>query len=59
MKISRSLWQVFMWPTVLGVMTVIGLISALVADGVWDVLSWLMLSVPTGIGIARGWFYRS
>lgn len=56
---GRSLSQIFLWPMVLGAMTVIGLISALVADGVWDLLSWIMLLVPVGLGIWRGWFVRS
>ncbi|HTJ97115.1 MAG TPA: hypothetical protein VL381_06575 [Rhodocyclaceae bacterium] len=59
MKGQRSLWQIFMWPTVLGLMTLIGLLSALVADGMWDGLSWLMLLVPVAIGVARGWFVRT
>ena len=58
MKGARTLWQIFMWPTVLGVMTIVGLVSALVADGVWDALSWLMLAIPVGLGVSRGWFYR-
>jgi hypothetical protein len=56
MKGPRTLWQIFMWPTVLGAMTIVGLLSALVADGVWDLLSWLMLLVPVALGIAKGWF---
>ena len=55
----RTLKNVFLWPIVLGVLTIIGLISALVADGVWDLLSWLMLLVPTAIGIWRGWLVRN
>lgn len=56
---GRSLRQIFLWPMVLGAMTVIGLISALLADGVWDVLSWLMLLVPVALGIWRGWLVRN
>ena len=59
MKAQRSLWDIFMWPTLLGVMTLVGLLSALVADGIWDGLSWFMLLVPVAIGIARGWFGRA
>lgn len=59
MKGPRSLWQVFKWPVVLGVMTLIGLISALVADGVWDLVSWTMLLIPVALGIGRGWFGRA
>ena len=56
---GRSLRQIFLWPMVLGTMTVVGLISALVADGIWDLLSWLMLLVPVLLGIWRGWLVRS
>jgi hypothetical protein len=56
---QRSLMQIFRWPAILAVMTTVGLVSALLADGVWDALSWLMLLVPTAIGIARGWFFRN
>ena len=59
MKGARSLWQIFMWPTALVLMTIVGLLSALVADGMWDLLSWLMLLVPVAIGIAQGWFGRT
>lgn len=56
---ARSVGQVFLWPMVLGAMTIIGLISALLADGVWDALSWIMLLVPVALGIWRGWLVRN
>jgi hypothetical protein len=56
---SRKLTQIFLWPMILGVMTVVGLVSALVADGAWDVLSWLMLLVPALLGIWYGWLVRN
>ncbi|HWU84511.1 MAG TPA: hypothetical protein VN028_04170 [Rhodocyclaceae bacterium] len=58
MSSVRSLGQVFRWPLVLGLLTCVGLISALVADGIWDGLSWLLLLVPVAIGIVCGWFTR-
>lgn len=48
-----NLWQVFRWPLLLGVVTVIGLVSALLADGVWDALSWALLALPLVVGL---WF---
>lgn len=45
--------KIFKWPIVLGLLTVGGLLSALVADGVWDVLSWALLAVPVATGL---WF---
>lgn len=46
-----SLWQVFRWPLLLGVATVIGLVSALVADGWGDALSWVLLSLPMAVSL--------
>ncbi len=42
----QTLWQIFAIPTVLGVLSIVGLISALVGDGIWDGLSWLLLAIP-------------
>lgn len=39
-------------PIALGALTAIGLLSALLADGGWDALSWLTLGVPV---FACGW----
>lgn len=53
MSISRaprqSLWQIFSWPLVIGVLSTIGLVAALVGDGVWDGVSWLTLFIPIGL----------
>ena len=38
--------QIFAIPMVLGVLSIIGLVSALVGDGIWDGVSWLTLAVP-------------
>lgn len=38
--------QIFAIPIVLGVLSIIGLISALVGDGVWDGVSWTTLAIP-------------
>ena len=36
-------------PAAFGIATAGGLLSALVADGVWDVLSWVALAAPAGV----------
>ena len=36
-------------PAAFGSATAGGLLSALVADGVWDVLSWAALAAPAGV----------
>jgi hypothetical protein len=38
--------QIFAAPIVLGVLSVIGLVSALVGDGFWDGVSWVTLAIP-------------
>ena len=45
----QTLGQIFAAPAMIGVLSVIGLISALVGDGVWDALSWLALGVPVAL----------
>lgn len=38
--------QVFAVPTMLAAITAVGLLSALLEDGAWDVLSWLAMAIP-------------
>jgi hypothetical protein len=45
----RTIGQIFAVPALIGVMSIVGLIAALVGDGVWDGLSWLMLVTPIAI----------
>lgn len=42
----RRLWAV---PILLAFLTIVGLISALLGDGIWDALSWVTLVVPIAI----------
>jgi hypothetical protein len=41
-------------PIVLGFLTFIGLISAIVGTGIWHVLSWIALSIPLLIAVQYG-----
>lgn len=43
---KQSLWMIFRWPLLIGVASIVGLVSALVGDGAWDVLSWATLGIP-------------
>jgi hypothetical protein len=52
---SRSLRVVFAVPALLAVATAIGLVSALVGDGIWDLVSWMLLGIPVALAI---WFMR-
>jgi len=38
-------------PLVIAAVTAFGLTSALLGDGLWDVLSWLTLAVPVGLAV--------
>jgi hypothetical protein len=42
----RTLRQIFYLPAVFAAITIIGLLSALFGDGVWDALSWVTLACP-------------
>jgi len=38
--------MIFRWPVALAVLSTFGLLSALLGDGVFDLLSWISLGVP-------------
>ena len=44
-----SLRQVFAAPLAIAILSTVGLISALVGDDIWDVLSWLTLAIPVAV----------
>jgi hypothetical protein len=46
-------WHVWRTPIVLAALSIAGLISGLVGDGLWDVMSWIGLGVPVAVCI---WF---
>lgn len=50
MSARRPLGVVFRWPVVIAVISTIGLLSALIGDGVMDAVSWALLSVPVAVG---------
>lgn len=47
---QRQIWGA---PFLLGLISVVGLFSALLADGLWDVVSWFALAAPVAVS-ARG-----
>lgn len=49
----RSLWMIFRIPLLLAALGVIGLLSALVGDGIWDGVSWVCLGIPVVITAVR------
>ncbi|MFK3776532.1 hypothetical protein [Pseudomonas sp. NPDC089406] len=42
----RGLWMIFRWPLLIGLLAALGLLSALLGDGLYDVVSWLALGLP-------------
>jgi hypothetical protein len=46
-------WFVWRIPTALAVLTMFGLLAALLGTGVWHWLAWLMLAVPILVAL---WF---
>lgn len=45
----RTFRRLFEIPIVLAVITIAGLLSALLGDGIWNVLSWIALSIPLAV----------
>ena len=46
-------WPLWRWPLAMGVLTLVGLVSGLVSDGVGDAIAWIGLGVPVLVG---SWF---
>ncbi len=51
---KRDWKQVFKIPILLGVLSTIGLVSALLGDSIWDAVSWITLGVPCAVIV---WFW--
>jgi hypothetical protein len=50
----RPLRTVFAWPIALCVTTAVGLACALIGDGVWDAISWILLVTPVAVALWYG-----
>ena len=51
-RLRQTTGDIFRWPLWLGVLTVVGLASALFGNDGWDALSWIALGVPLAV---LGW----
>ena len=49
--LAGPIWR---WPMLLALLSLFGLVSALLADGLWDTPSWLALAVPVVLCIRFG-----
>ena len=60
MKQRHLFWALWGWPIAMGLLTSVGLVSALFGDGGFgDMLAWLTLGIPTAACIWFGWLRRS
>ncbi|MFO5890804.1 hypothetical protein ACLBSJ_33940, partial [Klebsiella pneumoniae] len=50
--LGLRLWMIFRWPLLLALLGLFGLLSALLGDGLYDLLSWLALGTPL---VLVGW----
>lgn len=52
---GKTVGQVFWVPLLLALISIVGLLSALLGDGLFDLLSWLTLAVPIVVAL---WYWR-
>ena len=55
MNATLSNKQIWSAPLTLGVVSAVGLVAALLADGLWDMLSWVALAVPVTVSVWGLW----
>lgn len=55
---GKNLAQIFFWPLLVGAAAGIGLIGALLEDGLWDALYCALLAVPVAVGAFFSWRRR-
>ena len=53
----QSGWRIFRWPLVMALANAVGLVAALIGDGVYDLVSWATLGLTLIVMVAawRGW----
>ena len=47
----KTFLHIWLAPIILGVFSAVGLLSALLGDDVWDVLSWATLTLPLAVAV--------
>jgi hypothetical protein len=43
--------KIYTLPTIIAVVSGVGLIFALLGDGIWDVMSWLAVGLPLAVAV--------
>ena len=54
----RSLWRIFATPTWIALASLIGLASALMGEGAWNLVAWMGLGVPV-LAMGYALWYRA
>jgi peptidoglycan/LPS O-acetylase OafA/YrhL len=54
----RGKMMVWRWPVLIGVLSLAGLLLALMGDGIWDWMSALLLAVPAALCILYSFDWR-
>jgi len=52
-------WQIFAVPVLIGALSAVGLVTALVGNGLWDAVSWLGLGLPVAVCLWYGWLRKT
>lgn len=52
---AREMLRLWIWPVAAGVISLVGLLSALVGDGAWDAVSWAAQGFVAGLCVWHGW----
>ncbi|MGX7745092.1 hypothetical protein [Rhodopseudomonas parapalustris] len=50
-RASHTTAQIFAAPLAIGVITALGLTTALLGDGLWDWMSWIALALPVAVAV--------
>jgi len=58
---SKQLSKTHIWrfPVTIGLLCMVGLLAALIADGMWDALSWVTLAMPVLICLYFTFYHKS
>lgn len=51
---ARSLAEVFAAPTLIAIASSVGLVTALVGDGLMDIIAWIGLGIPVAVS---AWYF--
>jgi len=51
----KNIAAVFFWPLLMGITSTLGLLSALLGDGIWDAASWALLIIPVAVAAKSSW----